>query len=378
MNVVAIGYYRPGYRLAYYFDWRDAFLGLRPRHRVRVINAYRFLPPPYRFHERLPLSWSRPVRVYRELYAGEIPCDLLVLLPSFFHFHKGERMASVLRDLASRSRKRFETVFFMENEYRSLAEKVDLATALRADVLVSQLPVDVARPFYAARFAGTVVSLPGALNPEVFRPRCCLAERPIDVGTRSHVYPASLGDGERNALLDLFQRGEGPTAGLKRDISVDQRHRFTRHGWAAFLNACRTTVSTEAGAVELAWSDRPAVRVSGKAVASRHFEAIGTRTAQIMFAGRFSERHAARGRALHRAQTRLQQPRRGLRRRTRRQPAGAAHQRRARARDDRPHLCASGRCLDEGRLKARLAPGRGDRWPERDRRRRRTGEWLLP
>jgi glycosyl transferase family 1 len=287
MNIVLIGHYRPRYRLSYYYDWRDAFLDCRPAHSVRVINTYRTFRRPVRLFESLPLGWSLPRRALRGVFGGGTPCDLLVLPPSFFYFNRGRR-GRFFRELAAAHPKRFPTVFFVENEYRLLEEKVALAEALRADVLVSQLPADVAPGFYGRRFGGKVVSCPAALNPRVFRPLRPPAARPIDVGTRSHVYPESLGDRDRNALLECFSSGGGPVRGLKVDISTDERDRFSRDGWAQFLNRCRATVSTEAGAVHIAWEGRPDTAVSGKAISSRHFEAMGTKTVQIMFRGRFN------------------------------------------------------------------------------------------
>jgi hypothetical protein len=107
------------------------------------------------------------------------------------------------------------------------------------------------------------------------------------VGTRTHSYPSSLGDNARNSIVDRFAQGGGPLDGLSVDISVNERDRFTREEWARFLGRCRATVATEAGAAELVWGDGSPV--SGKAVSSRHFEALGTKTVQIMFPGRFND-----------------------------------------------------------------------------------------
>lgn len=287
MNVVLLGHYPPGYQLAYYFDWRDAFLALPPPYRVRVLDTFRPMRRPRPLWERLPLAWSLPVRDLRALYAGEIPCDVLVLPPSFFYFHRG-RAERLLRDLAAAGPRRFATVFMMENEFRLLEEKVELAGALHADVLTSQFAEDVARRLYGRHFRGKVVSCPPGLNPDVFRPTRPLAERTIHLGTRSHLYPAELGDTERNDLLRRVQRAEGPLAGLRIDVSFEAKDRFPREEWARFLNDCRATVSTETGSVELRLYRDPETAVSGKVPSSRHFEALGTRTAQVMFGGRFN------------------------------------------------------------------------------------------
>ena len=152
MNVVVVGHYPPGYRLAYYFDWRDAFLGLGPPHRVRVVNTFREWPSPLaaadrlpgrlRLRDRLPLEWTLDTRLIRDVYSGETPCDVLVFAPSFYYFNEsGSRRT--LFEAAARGRRRFATVFFVENEYRLLADKVAYAQALGADILVT--PADEPR-----------------------------------------------------------------------------------------------------------------------------------------------------------------------------------------------------------------------------------------
>jgi hypothetical protein len=286
MNLVLLGHYRPGYRLAYYFDWRDAFLGLS-EHRVRVVDTAEHWHRPTPLFDRLPLAWTFPVRELRALYAGDVACDVLVLPPSFYYFHL-ERRRRFLEGLAAASRRRFTTIFFVENEYRLLPDKVAYARALGASVLVSQLPLDVARALYSPHFQGAIVSAPAGLNSAVFRPGPPARDRPVDVGTRTHVYPASLGDTERNTLVERFARGGGPLEGFSIDISVSEKDRLTREEWAIFLARCRATVATEAGASSLTWGDGR-LSVSGKAISSRHFEAIGTKTVQIMFPGRFND-----------------------------------------------------------------------------------------
>jgi glycosyl transferase family 1 len=286
MNLVLLGHYRPGYRLSYYFDWRDAFLALQC-HSVRLINTAQPGRRPVALFERLPMSWSFPEADVRALYEGRIPCDVLVVPPSFYYFNLGRRRRFI-EGTAAKGVRRFTTVFFIENEYRLIPDKVAYAMALGASVLVSQLPLDTARSLYGARFPGRVVSAPAGLNPDVFRPGPPAALRRVDVGTRTHVYPASLGDTDRNALVERFAGGGGAIDGLTTDISVAENDRFSREDWARFLQECRATVATEAGASTVSWgSGHP--QVSGKTVSSRHFEALGTKTAQIMFPGRFSD-----------------------------------------------------------------------------------------
>jgi hypothetical protein len=288
MNVTVVGHYRPDYALAYYFDWRDAFLECGAPGSVRVINTWRPGRRPLALYERLPAALSLPTRQLRRLYAGEDACDVLVFAPSFFYFNRGQRGRHFER-LAARGSHRFSTVFFMENEYRLLEEKVGLARRLGAQVLASQLPPDHAQALYSQRFDGRIVSCPAALNPNVFKPTRPLAERAIHIGTRSHRYPEGLGDDLRNRVLDRFASAEGPLAGFHLDVVSDESARLSRVAWAGFLNECRATVGTEAGAARLSWAGSAGAQVSGKAVSSRHFEAMGTRTAQLLTPGRYND-----------------------------------------------------------------------------------------
>jgi hypothetical protein len=243
---------------------------------------------PWLLYDALPLRWSLPVAELRDVYAGRTPCDVLVFAPSFFYFNRSRRRKLFVQ-LAQSGARRFTTVFFLENEYRLLEEKIEYATALRADMLVTQLPLDVARAFYGPRFKGAIISCPPGLNPGVFSAAAPIAQRRVHIGTRSHLYPESLGDEDRNAMLRRFLESDGPIAGLTVDVSFAEVDRFTREEWARFLGSCRATIGTEAGASQLCWKDSSGPIVSGKTVSSRHFEALGTRTAQVMFGGRFCD-----------------------------------------------------------------------------------------
>jgi hypothetical protein len=287
VNIVVVGYFPPGYKMAPYFDWRDAFLGMRPTHAVRVVNTSPPIRIPDRYWERIPFRLF-DVGPVRRAYAGDLPCDLLVYLPGFFYFHRG-RHRRVFEEAAASRRARFAIAFFLENEYRFLAEKVDFARAMGADVLVSALPLDVAEPFYRSRFPGKVVSLPFGFNPHIFRPLRPLRERPIDIGTRSHIYPSGNPIGEaRNTLLRMIAAREGPFGGFTIDVSLDQLLRFTREDWSAFLNRCKATVASE-GAGRLSWGEDPSSGSFVGAISSRHFEAMGTGTAQVLLEGRYHD-----------------------------------------------------------------------------------------
>ena len=158
--------------------------------------------------------------------------------------------------------------------------------------------------------------MPHALNADVFTPGPERG-RPIDLGARTADYPFYLGDRDRVDICRHFleMSYDGP---LRRDISLDASERFDRDGWKRFLQSCRGTVATEAGAAVVDKDDRTRLAVqryldehpsaafeevhqrffaerpgaggvSGKCVSSRHFDAIGTKTCQIMFRGRFND-----------------------------------------------------------------------------------------
>ena len=78
MNIVVVGHYREDYSLGYYLDWRDAFLSLRPKHEVRIINTWHPFERPRPIMDVLPLAWSFDERPIADVYAGWTPCDLLV------------------------------------------------------------------------------------------------------------------------------------------------------------------------------------------------------------------------------------------------------------------------------------------------------------
>ena len=287
MNIVVVGHYRENYALGYYLDWRDGFLELAPNHKVSLINTWNRFERPRPIMDALPLSWSFDANPFEDLYAGRIACDLLVYAPSFFYFNLGRRRAAITA-IASRRGPRIPTAFFMENEYRRLAEKVGYAADLGASILATQVADEIGAGFYAERFAGRVVCLPPGLNPRLFHPRTPIEERPVHVGTRSHRYPAGpIGD-LRNALLEVFGRAEGSLAGLNIDVSTREGARFARTDWALFLNRCRATLASEA-AGRLRWNDAEK-GLSFGAVSSRHYEAMGTKTALLMPKGSFGGR----------------------------------------------------------------------------------------
>jgi hypothetical protein len=210
--------------------------------------------------------------------------------------------------------RRGKAVFFVGNEYKLLPAKIALCRELRIDVIASQLPQDVANWLYTECKEAKIVSVPHAMNPERFRIERPFRERTIDFGVRAVEYPWYLGDDERARVIRFFENDPRISA-YRRDISFDVDKRLDAAQWAEFLNRCHGTVSSEAGASILerdddlrnkvnAYTDaHPTATfaevdalffkpyknpVSGKAVAARHFDAIGAGTCQILLEGKYN------------------------------------------------------------------------------------------
>ena len=206
-----------------------------------------------------------------------------------------------------------KVVLFVGNEYKLMPEKIRFIKIIEVDYVSSQLPLDTAEWLYGETSA-KVVSVPHALNPEVFKPQTRFSDRLIDFGDRSADYPLYLGDIDRNRVPEVLSRFE--EMGLLVDSSRSADKRFDRAGWANFLNTCKATMTTEAGTSFLERDDRTRLAVnafnkekpeagfdeifqiffahynnavSGKTISPRHFDAIGTKTCQIMFPGRFCD-----------------------------------------------------------------------------------------
>ena len=272
--------------LSYAMDWRDAFAA-DPRLDVELCNI-------------LDLVELRRAR--RKI--AEYP--LVVVL----HSATGDNMAILRRAASWFQRRRGSLVVFVGNEYNLLDDKLAFIRESGAEFVASQLPIESARWLYAGCPDAHVLAMPHALNPSLYHPVAGSA-RTTDVGFVGAQYPAFIGDRERAHILEYFAH-HGGELGLVTDI----RHsNMPRQQWAAFLNGCKAVVGAEAGTYYLDRSgtlipeierfqrerpdagfdeifdryfrDRP-TGVSGKAISSRHFEPIGTRTAQILLEGHYN------------------------------------------------------------------------------------------
>jgi hypothetical protein len=325
-------------RASYYDDWADAF---RASRRFDATIANIFDAGERRRIERTIGEWDAIVVLH------SCTADSLMYAAP---------LASALKH------RRGKLVSFIGNElnlpWAPLGEKIAWLKEIAPDVVATQLLEEAGVWLYGGTGA-RIVSVPHALNPEVFHARTPQAERRIDIGARSFRYLAYIGDDDRNRIYDFFAANPFEPK-LALDFSTE--HRFDRAGWAAFLDSCKATIATEAGSWYLERDDatvrairdfaaaratrqgltiradsplrrlahrlpyalrtalgaalrngpvryeafdaealdpaeiherffarRERAPVYAKCISSRHFDAIGTKTLQIMFPGRYND-----------------------------------------------------------------------------------------
>ncbi len=212
------------------------------------------------------------------------------------------------------ARRKCRKVFFMGNEYKLMPAKVELCRRLGIDLIVSQSMQPQAHALYRQALGCSVMGMPNSgLDRRYFNAVNPPMERPVDIGFRGADGPEYLGHRERLELTEFFLRRESEL-GLKTDISMEQSRRLGVEDWALFLNNCNAVLGVEAGSNffeltdetrlkvieyrknfpdagferlrELFFDNRPAA-VYGRMIASRHIEAAGTKTLQILFEGEY-------------------------------------------------------------------------------------------
>ena len=208
-------------RASYYDDWLDAFR-TSSRFQIGELNIC-----------RLDSVTALRNRIHQ--------IDLVVLLHSVNadHVFYLEPLAPILADRAC------GLVSFVGNEVNLpgayISEKRRVLRTIGPNLVATQLLPDAGK--YIWGDIASVISLPHALNPAAFKFQTPSAGRRLDIGMRSFRYPAVLGDMDRNRVLDWVVDW-----GVAHRLSIDVSNvRLDRSGWAAYLNDCRGTVSTEAG-----------------------------------------------------------------------------------------------------------------------------------
>lgn len=274
-----------GYQnLSYVLDWKDAFLQT-PFLQVDACNINNVL----HFRKAIKKLGSYNLIVILHSAAGDSMDGLLSVVPQFKD-RKGKLLV------------------FYGNEYTLMAEKISFAQQVQADFIGSQLPLETAKWLYADCHRSVVLPAPPALNVEVYRSHH--TNRPVDIGFRGTLYPQFIGDIERTSILTELQNFRSG-----RQLTIDVKFgSVTRHRWVEFLNRCKGIPGAEAGTYYLRKDDnlqravcsyikknKPArfediyarffkdeTVKSGKSISSRHFEAIGTKTCQLLLEGEYN------------------------------------------------------------------------------------------
>jgi hypothetical protein len=277
-------------RLSYVRDWRDAFCR-SPELDVTICDMNNLV--------HLGTCMLR-VRTY----------DLIVVS----HVAAGDDMSLINRIAPFLAKRSCPIVVFLGNEYDLLDQKLEFCRAVKAEFLCSQLPIAAAQYLYGELDGTQILATPHALNPSVYSPQPGV-QRDIDVGFVGDIYWPFVGDRERTDLIAYFEQRSGEL-GVRCDIRGGRSSRMPRDEWAAFLNRCRTLIGAESGTYYLnergALLDRARTYnlkqnqnasfeevfekffagvprgVSGKSISSRHFEAIGTKTCQVLIEGGYN------------------------------------------------------------------------------------------
>lgn len=322
---------------SYFDDWFDAFLQC-PGFQVTPVNV---------------VDRNASKRLQRVIRNVELIVVLHSVLGDTVKYL--DRVASVLQN------RRGRLFVFVGNEVNlpgiPIHAKRALLKRLSPEFIATQLPLEAGQFLFGDITSARLLEVPHALNPSVYVPGKKYKERAIDIGSRAARYLPHLGDEDRNKIQDYFSHYGASRFGFKVDLS---NKRMTRGGWAAFLQQCRGTVSTEAGSWYLERDDhtveairqwakqRPSGALTlsadsffvslieampsiprrilravkktglvqhelvaagklsfaevyerffkdyekphfyGKCVSSRHFDAVGSKTCQIMFPGKFN------------------------------------------------------------------------------------------
>jgi hypothetical protein len=233
--------------------------------------------------------------------------DLIVIL----HSAAGDSMEILNRVSSFFDRRRGPILMFLGNEYALMQEKISFIIRAEVEYICSQLPQETAFWLYEECNRSSILAVPHALNPVDYSPGVEV-NRTIDIGFVGRLYHNTIGDRERSALIEYFNLGRGRAEGLRRDIRFTN---LSKTEWAAFLQTCVGVIGAESGTYFLdrngsairnainycndhpfatfeevirnCFSDLPP-HVNGKAISSRHFEPIGTKTCQILIEGHYN------------------------------------------------------------------------------------------
>ncbi|RNC66001.1 MAG: methyltransferase domain-containing protein [Desulfuromonadales bacterium] len=279
----AVDWWKP---LSYVIDWREAFLAAEELD-VELCNIN---------NDTHYGACLKKITDY----------DLIVVS----HAATGDDMTKLLQTQTGFAGRKGKLAVFIGNEYDIMGEKISFIRNTGAEYICTQLPPTAARWLYEGCVDSTILTLPHALNPERYRPLPGIP-RSVDIGFIGDIYFPWVGDIERTILIDFFAT-KGHLLNLVCDI---RNQRIAGDEWCRFLNGCKGIIGAESGTYylngrgdllrrakehmqahpqttfpelhDLFFRD-VATPISGKAISSRHFEPIGTKTCQVLLDGEYN------------------------------------------------------------------------------------------
>jgi len=199
---------------------------------------------------------------------------------------------------------------FVGNEYDLMLKKKAFLQNVDADYIASQLPHE-AHTFVYKELSAQLIDAPHALNENIYRPS--KSNKVYDIAFSGAKYGIFIGDQERNNLIKTMTNS---TPQLKNKINIGRNKNLPRNLWVELLQSAKATVGAEAGTyyldrngslleqskeyvqqnpdanlddlLEKIFDNTSIEYVSGKAISSRHFEPVGTKTCQILLEGNFN------------------------------------------------------------------------------------------
>ena len=199
---------------------------------------------------------------------------------------------------------------FVGNEYDLMSKKKRFLQNIGTDYIASQLPFK-AHNFVYKELSAQLIEAPHALNENVYYPS--KSKKVYDIVFSGARYGLFIGDQERNNFIETMAYS---TLQLNNKINMGRNTNLPRNLWVELLQSAKATVGAEAGTyyldrngslleqskeyiqqnpdanlddlIEKIFNNTSIDYVSGKAISSRHFEPVGTKTCQILLEGNFN------------------------------------------------------------------------------------------
>lgn len=276
--------------LGYMHDWLDAIVNF-PVLDVSLCNV------------------NNAVEIYKHCFNNIKTYDLVLIM----HSAAGDNMTLLSRLTNQLQKRSGKLAVFIGNEYDLLQEKRVFLQASGADYILTQLPIESANMIYEGIENAAIIEMPHALNPRRYTDSGN-TQRTIDIGFVGAKYPIWIGDEVRNNFVSLVEN-KSRQLNLNVHFSIGKNN-LPADQWASILGKCKLTCGAEAGSsfldkngyiilrakqysllhpdaalpelLNYCLDKLPVNYCSGKAISSRHFEPIGTRTCQILVTGKYN------------------------------------------------------------------------------------------